>query len=636
MKLLQYAFVFLLLLSHQFTVAQQEEILFYHADIQIDSTTDITVSETIKVYAAGNLIQRGIFRTLPTSRNINNTTETVRYKIIEVTKNGSPEKYHTKNTSGNFTIYIGDKDVYLSPGEYTYQIQYKASNQIGFFTNYDELYWNVTGNEWDFGIKEASATIFLPNKASVIQQSCYTGAYGSAQQDCIYSNNLKKNTVSWKTENLAAGEGMTVAVGFTKGVIAQPPPPGFFDKYGLGIMLSFIFTFLCGYFFVSWKKYGIDPPKPTVYPQFNIPEDLSPASVGIINKESYRNNFLTASIVSLAVKGYLHIEQVETKSLGIFKNTSFIIKKLKEADNSLPTEERKFFEQLFINKDKVVLDGKYDSKLKTAVSKYKQAINSKHRTLINKGNNSKRLVIPALIIIGVFLLAQCYIWYKLSFDFVIIFFTLFFLIGGIIMFFIVTYLLGRYKWFGWVFGIMSIIVILVFLGFLFISKTTGIKANLHATAGFFIFSFIAICIYQYLIKRPSERKLQTQSLINGFKMYLGTAEEKQLQHFNPPPMTPEVFEKLLPYAMVLGVDKIWGAKFQNILSSSITDNHSYSSTWYTGQSFSPIYMGNKLNASLTNSLTSGSTPPSSSSSGSGSGGGGFSGGGGGGGGGGGW
>ncbi|MGS0749028.1 hypothetical protein [Halpernia sp. GG3] len=96
-------------------------------------------------------------------------------------------------------------------------------------------------------------------------------------------------------------------------------------------------------------------------------------------------------------------------------------------------------------------------------------------------------------------------------------------------------------------------------------------------------------------------------------------------------MTPEIFEKYLPFAMVLGVDEIWGKKFESMLQSM---NTPYQNSWYIGGSFRNMMFASAFTSSMTNSLSSAATPPSSS--GSGSGGGGFSGGGGGGGGGGGW
>jgi uncharacterized membrane protein len=138
-------------------------------------------------------------------------------------------------------------------------------------------------------------------------------------------------------------------------------------------------------------------------------------------------------------------------------------------------------------------------------------------------------------------------------------------------------------------------------------------------------------LYQYLIKQPSKEKLRKQSLIDGFKMYMGAAENEQLKFHNPPQMTPQVFETLLPFAMVMGVDQIWGQKFDELLKKTAAE---YQNTWYYGGVMNHYAFANTLNSSLTQSIQSASTKPSSSSSGSG--GGGFSGGGGGGGGGGGW
>ena len=184
------------------------------------------------------------------------------------------------------------------------------------------------------------------------------------------------------------------------------------------------------------------------------------------------------------------------------------------------------------------------------------------------------------------------------------------------------------------FGLLSIGLIVIFVAIFSIDSNRSENLGFYASYGFLIFGFIGMVLFQYLIKQPTPQKLETQSLIEGFKMYLGTAEEKTLQFHNPPEMTPTVFETMLPYAMVLGVDKIWGQKFQNMLKTSSLANQQYNSSWYVGASMMNMNFANTLTSSLSQSIASSSTQPSSS--GSGSGGGGFSGGGGGGGGGGGW
>ncbi|MCC7501746.1 MAG: DUF2207 domain-containing protein, partial [Flavobacteriales bacterium] len=218
------------------------------------------------------------------------------------------------------------------------------------------------------------------------------------------------------------------------------------------------------------------------------------------------------------------------------------------------------------------IDGTYDPSVQSMASAFRGSLRHQWHAFLNKGNNVRFWWIPVLTItvcaISLFVLHNAY-W-----------------------------------------GDNDLVYIIAFL-----------LAN--------VFLFV---IYLYLIKRPSEEKLALRSRLQGFKMYLSAAEEKQLQHFNPPTMTPEVFEKYLPYAIAFKVEQIWGERFQSMISRSLVDN-SYHPTWYSGSIMNYGSFSSHMNSSLSSSVQSSSTPPSSSG---GSGGGGSSGGGGGGGGGGGW
>ena len=153
-------------------VPAQERILNFDAHIQIDASALIQVEENIKVHAEGNKIRRGIYRVLPTIRKKNDGDFPVRYHLTSVTKNGIEEDYHTEEKNGLFYIYIGNKNDYLAPGKYEYTIRYTADHQISYFEDYDELYWNVNGNYWEFPIEKISATITLPQNSSLQGMSC--------------------------------------------------------------------------------------------------------------------------------------------------------------------------------------------------------------------------------------------------------------------------------------------------------------------------------------------------------------------------------------------------------------------------------------------------------------------------------
>ena len=574
----QLLFIVLFITSAFALSAQSERVLSFHSNIEVDTSSTITVKESIKIYSNGTIFKRGITRTIPTvSVDSSGNRVKLDYKILSVERDGSTSKYHTEKNSNAITIFVGESDVFLNEGVYDYSITYSISGQIRFFDNYDELYWNVNGFDWNLSFGQVSSEITLPSGGNIIQNACYTGSYGSNSSNCS-ATILSKHSIRFSADNLRAGENLTVAVGFDKGIINQPPPPPpptFLQKFGALILSGFISLSLLFYYGFTWLKFGIDPPKPTVYPQFEVPRKMTPASVGMLDKFRYHGDLITGTILNLAVKGYLKIEEDnEDHVFGLFKNKKFIIHKVKEDTGMLNNEEHVLFSKLFSSSSTLTLDGKYDSKVQSAVSAFKSSLRKQHNSLIYQGFNFKFWLVPILTIIAyvflfVFLAAQ--------------------------------YFQGESDG-------------LVFVLFLVLNVT------------FFL-------IYQYLIRKPSLEKLKLKSLIDGFKMYMSAAEEKQIAHFNPPDLTPEIFEKLLPYAVVLGAEDVWGDKFQNLINKSMIDQ-SYQPTWYVGNVGNFSTFNHTLNSSLSNSISKSATPPSSS--GSGSSGGGFSGGGGGGGGGGGW
>ncbi len=558
--------------------SQSERVLSFHSDIKVDTSSVITVKESIKIYATGTVFKRGIRRTIPIERidSLGNKSK-LDYKILSVEKDGKVSKYHIENGSSEITIFVGEKSVFLNEGEYDYTITYRMSGQIGFFGNYDEIYWNVNGFKWDLPFDQVSSQITLPAGGKIIQNSCYTGRYGSNSANCS-STILSDKSIRFSVDNISAGENLTISVGFNKGLVHRPPPPPpptFFQKFGaliLGSLMSFLLLFYYGF---TWLKFGIDPVKPTVFPQFDVPEKMTPASVGMMDKQRYYGDLITGSILNLAVKGYIKIEEdVEKYIFGLFKTKRFIIHKVKEDSGMINNEESVLLSKLFSETSTLILEGKYDKKVESAVIAFKASLKKQHHRLIYEGFNLKFWLVPILAMIA-------YVF--------------------LFIFLASKYFEGDND-------------VLVFLSFI-------------------VVNIVFFLIYQYLIRKPAVEKLRLKSIIEGFKMYMSAAEEKQIAHFNPPDLTPDIFEKLLPYALVLGAEDIWGEKFQNLIDKSMIDKN-YQPIWYTGNIGNFSTFNHSLNSSLSNSISSSATPPSSS--GSGSGGGGFSGGGGGGGGGGGW
>ncbi len=142
-------------------------------------------------------------------------------------------------------------------------------------------------------------------------------------------------------------------------------------------------------------------------------------------------------------------------------------------------------------------------------------------------------------------------------------------------------------------------------------------------------------LFYYLLKAPTPFGQRLLDEIEGFRLYLSTAEQNRLDILHPPEKTPELFEKLLPYALALDVENQWSEKFATVFANMSKESHAgsahYSPSWYAGGrfgSFSAGNMGAALGAGLASGVAAAATAPSSSSSS----GGGFSGGAGGGGG----
>ncbi len=552
--------------------AQSERIISFHTDLTVAADGGLTVTEDIKVHARGIEFKRGIVRKLPlrfTSHH--GRTHRVEYEYTEVLMGGKESPYHTAEEGDDYVLYVGDKDVYLEPGDYHYRITYTTKGQVGFFPEFDEIYWNVNGNGWAFYIDSISATIHLPDAAQVRQTACYTGVMGSTERACSDSI-IDARTVHFTGRAMSYYEGLTVAVGFQKGVVAEPPPPTFFEKYALGLVGGAITLLLLLYYAITWFRHGRDPDSPVVIPLFEPPDGLSPASVAMVMNGSYDNEQITPAMISLAVKGHIRIEEETQKILGIFKQHTYTLRKLK-GGSGLPKEEQELLNRMFgSGSESFEITGSYNPTVQSMASAFRGKLRDQWSGFLTKGNN----------------------------------------------------------WKFWLIALLTIIVCVIAL--LILHDSYDGDYDLLFFAGFVVANLILFITYARLIRKPSVEKLALRAKLKGFKMYLGAAEEKQLQHFNPPAMTPEVFEKYLPYAIALGVEKVWGERFQDLINKAMVDS-SYRPGWYSGSIGHFGSFAHSMNSSFSSSVNSSSTPPSKSG---GSGGGGSSGGGGGGGGGGGW
>lgn len=632
------------LLCTQAQVQAQERITDFAVTLHIDSSNLLTVQERISIIAEGEVFRRGLIRNIPYLRtDSKGTTYSNPITVLSVTQDGAPATYIDHSKSGKTSIKIGDADIYLAPGEHTYNIIYTIPYQVGFYDTYDEIYWNVTGNQWGIAIDKASCEVVLPSGAKPLQTACYTGYASSQSQNCKHTD--RDGNTYFTTADLSAFEGLTIALGFTQGFIAPPPSPSFFKTHILLLIAIVFLLSMIIYMAYSWRKHGKDPKMPTIIPHFQVPRDLSPARLGFYHNQQLLPELFTVGIISLATKGFIKITEISTTSLFIFKDSHYTISQLKpilKAD--LPIEERAIMNGLFSSgKSSITVNGKYQQKLATTKDNFEIQFHNDKKD-IKTASNESFLWTPFILIIA--------FWIVISFyDFASVFLSLF-TMGAILLLPLLLYLLiyvfqflfRRNYTLSSMYKTLLIVTAAICIGIVLLD-VTRFDYNTKVILIFSLMSMLLFFIYQYAIKRPTQASIQLKAEIAGFKMYMLSAEQLPLQNFNPPTLTPALFEQLLPYAIVLGIEKIWGEKFQNIIEKGMTD-HSYQPTWYAGNSLSLTNFSTITNHFASNLSKSSDTPTPSSRGGSsssggsswssGSSGGGYSGGGGGGGGGGGW
>ena len=332
--------------------AQYFTINKFHSDIMIDEDSSVIVKETIDV--AFHQSRHGIYREIPFKyRDEFGKMIMTPTRVLSVTdESGKPWKYQVKKTGHLVTIRIGDAKRYVK-GDQTYVITYEVENAILFFNDHDELYWNVTGNYWKAPIKEASATVSLTtkDKSKNLMAAGYEGSYGSKEECGVetYDNIGKYFT----KRSLKMGEGLTIVFGWDKGLIF---PPSSWKKFLWAInprenwvFLLPIFSFL--YMASRWYRKGRDPRvRESVTVMYEPPKfdnkPLTPAEVGTLIDEKLDPRDITSTIVGLAVKGYIKIEETKEEGL-VFDKKDYYLKKVKNHDSNLNPFEIELMKALF-------------------------------------------------------------------------------------------------------------------------------------------------------------------------------------------------------------------------------------------------------------------------------------------------
>lgn len=626
----------LLLLAGLGTPALADErILSFHSDIQVNADGSMQVVETIRVRAEGQEIKRGIYRDFPTDyRDRFGNRVRVDFAVVGANRDGVTEAWHSTRQGEGVRVYLGQQDVYLDPGEYLYALTYRTNRQLGFFADHDELYWNVTGNDWAFPIDAASCTVRLPDviPAGALTPEAYTGPRGDQGTDYRAEVGADGAVQFAATRPFELGEGLTIVVAWPKGYIAEPTRQEqavhlLRDNRGWVIGLLGM-ALLLGYYLVAWVLVGRDPEAGVIIVRYEPPTGISPASARIVREMGYDHKTFVAALVNLAVKGAVEISEEDDK---------YTLTRTGHYPENLAPGEKVLLKEL-LGGGSLKLEKSNHATIGKALKAHEAALrlnNEKRYFLTNRrwlfpGIAASMLVFAAVVFTlddpgrmatGAFLSFWLTLWS----------------IG--------VFALGTKVWLAW----RSVDSIPDVIGALFISLfalpfvgaevAALVVLGTEVTPALPVVIVAAIVInglFHQLLKAPTRAGRQLLDQMEGFRQYLEVAERDEMNFRNPPERTPQLFERYLPFALALDVEQRWTERFAEIFARLQDGGGQYQPVWYHGSHWSTHDLGgfsDALGSSLGAAVASSATAPGSSS---GSGGGGSSGGGGGGGGGGGW
>jgi hypothetical protein len=541
----------------------------FEAEVVVSEDGAIVVEETIVPRFTGSW--NGIFRTIPVQyRTPQGLNYTLRLDVEAVTDGEGRELRYESSRERHYR-----KLKIWVPGAVdatrTVKIRYRVSNGLRFFEEHDELYWNVTGDEWEVPIEAASAHVRLPAGVSGVRATAFRGVHGSTDQAAV---SIEPTAVGVRTtRGLGFKEGLTVVVGWNPGVVRRPTAA---ERVAAEVYSNLPLAIPPLVFLGMWQLWrtrGRDPDLRPVAAQYEPPDHLSPAEIGTVVDGKPDMRDITATIVDLAVRGYVHItESEDERFFGLFSNKdyTFTMKQPREAWSTLKSHERDLLRGLFgAGQDEVSL-----SDLKNKFYKHLPGLrNDLYGMLVRGGYYAGRpdRVRLLYVLLGVF------------------------------------------------------VGLLIAVGGASVMAAFGMQPAAGVVAG--VLSGLIVVAFGWFMPARTVRGTRELEKVLGFQEFLSRVEGDRLERVVK---TPEMFEKFLPYAMALGVEENWAKAFEG-LSSQPPQWYSGSGGVHT---FRPATFTRNLGAMSTAAASTMSSAPRSSGgsgfSGGGSSGGGFGGGGGGG------
>jgi hypothetical protein len=496
--------VFLVLLATPAAAQRSLAIDRFDATIVVGRDGSVEVTETITATFTGSW--NGIYRTVPVDyRTPQGFNWTLRLDLLGATgADGQPLKVESERDRHyiKYKIWVpGAQDA-----THRVTLRYVAENGLRFFEDHDELYWNVTGDEWDVPIGAASARIELPRGATGVRAIAFNGVYGSTAQDAEVVTEGTTVRVTMP-QPLAFHEGLTAVVGWDKGLVVEPTTSdralGFLaSNWPLGIPIPVLLGMVA-----LWRRVGRDPRRLPVAVQYEPGDSLTPGEAGTLMDESVDMRDITATVVDLAVQGFLKIEERDEKQLlGLFSKREFVFHRLTPPAGArqLESHESRVLSGIFAGGGTEVRLSELDNEFYQYLPGIRDGIFNR---LVQRGlYRSRPDKVKSNWLVGAFLL------------------------GGAIF----------------AFGVVA-------------SARFNLTPLPFVVAA--VISGLIVALFGQIMPARTVEGARALERVLGFEEFLRRVEGDRLKQIVK---TPEMFEQFLPFAMAFGVQQRWARAFQDI------------------------------------------------------------------------
>jgi len=510
-------------------IGQLDAIVALDADGALHVTEQLVVSYRTP--------HHGIERDIPVSyRDPRGANVTIDLEIDRITMDGGSVPYTTHRAGRDLRLRIGDPDRTIA-GVHTYTIVYTVRRAILFHEDSLQLYWNVTGNDWEIPIRAATARVVLPDTVdpATVASISYVGRYGSATRGDPGAPS-EAGELLFSCGLLSPGEGLTIDVSIPRDQLPLEPP-----SIGRRIVwflnanryAALPIAALVGMFLV-WMRVGRDPRKRTIAPAFEPPNGIHPGAAGVLIDDRADLRDISAMLIGLAVKGHLTIEEID-EAQGLADRvkeafgrsaTEYRFVRRPGSTDPLSDVERQLLEAIF---DDEHPGERTLSSLENHFYKHLPTIKSRlYAGLIERGyypHNPERTR-------------------------------------------------GFYASIGWM-GVAGGVALGIFTGSLYLGIAIGL-------CGLIVLGFSPF------MPRKTKAGVRALEELLGLSEYIHRAEVDRIEYHDAPEKSPQLFEKLLPYAIALNLTSIWTKQFEGLLEEP--------PDWYVGPA--PVFRAHLFTASM--------------------------------------